>query len=107
MAGRPRCWATALPRAPRQTGLARCTISLRWPVSALRIARLGRPSRNRPYPGMGSEGTRPPGAAGGAPLAGTAGSRPRRDDERTVAAPDKMLGHPQDTVRNTIHIGPE
>jgi len=43
---------------------------------------------------------------GNAVVGNTAG-RPRRDDERMVAAPDQMLGHPQDTVRNTIHIRPE
>src|SRR5438067_275404 len=52
-----RC-ATALPRAPRKNGLARCTTSVPCSSSASAMRRLGSPSRNVGYPGIGTDGTR-------------------------------------------------
>src|SRR2546421_937951 len=61
-----RC-ATALPRAPRKNGLARCTTSVPCSSSASAMRRLGSPSRNDGYPGIGTDGTRTTGyGVGGA-----------------------------------------
>src|SRR5256885_2463912 len=63
--GSRRCCATALPRAPRKNGLARCTRSVPWPTIESVIRRLGRPSRNVGYPGIGTDGTRTTGYGSG------------------------------------------
>src|SRR5256885_12154667 len=73
---RSRC-ATALPRAPRKNGLARCTTSAPCPTSASVRRRLGSPSRKLGYPGIGPDGTRTTGY----------GSRPA-----TRAVPDAGSG---------------